>query len=121
MVSLLEQYLADINRYHQHFQDRTAELGLAFQLLLAERRQGHAEKADAFCDREQWLEQRMAKLLDFGSRRQERLTGPASRDLPEVGIFHFQCHRAPANLCSLASAPDLFDDRLEHLAGGLER
>jgi hypothetical protein len=50
-------------------------LGLAFQLLLAERRQGHAEKADAFCDREQWLEQRVAKLLDFGSRRQERLTG----------------------------------------------
>ena len=27
---------------------------------------------------------------------------------------------APANLCSLASAPDLFDDRLEHLACGLE-
>jgi hypothetical protein len=64
-------------------------LGLAFQLLLAERRQGHAEKADAFCDREQWLEQRVAKLLDFGSRRQERLTGPASRDLLEIGIFHF--------------------------------
>jgi hypothetical protein len=41
-------------------------LGLAFQLLLAERRQGHAEKADAFCDREQWLEQRVANLLDFG-------------------------------------------------------
>ena len=38
----------------------------------------------------------------------------------EIGIFHFQCHRAPANLCSLASAPDLFDDRLEHLACGLE-
>jgi hypothetical protein len=30
------------------------------------------------CDREQWLEQPVAKLLDFGSRRQERLTGPAS-------------------------------------------
>jgi hypothetical protein len=54
-------------------------LGLAFQLLLAERRQGDAEKADAFCDREQWLEQRVANLLDFGSRRKERLTGPASR------------------------------------------
>jgi hypothetical protein len=49
-------------------------------------------------DREQWLEQRVAKLLDFGSRRKERLTGPASRDLLEIGIFHFQCHRAPANL-----------------------
>src|ERR1700730_17205645 len=99
---------------------RQAELGLAFQLLLAERRQGHAEKADAFCDREQWLEQRVAKLLDFGSRRKERLTGQASRDLLEIGIFHFQGHRAPANLCSLASAPDLFDDRLEPLACGLE-
>jgi hypothetical protein len=43
-------------------------LGLAFQLLLTERRQGDAEKADAFCDREQWLEQRVAKLLDFGAR-----------------------------------------------------
>ena len=73
-----------------------------------------------FVNREQWLEQRVAKLLDFGSRRKERLTGPASRDLLEIGIFHFQCHRAPANLCSLASAPDLFDDRLEHLACGLE-
>ena len=93
---------------------------LAFQLLLAERRQGHAEKADAFCDREQGLEQRVAKLLDFGSRRKERLTGPASRDLLEIGIFHFECHRASANLCPLASAPDLFDDRLERLAGGLE-
>src|SRR3984893_1816761 len=99
---------------------RQAELGLAFQLLLAERRQGHAEKADAFCDREQRLERRVAKLLDFGSRRKERLTGPASRDLLEIGIFHFQCHRAPAKLCSLASAPDLFDDRLEHLACGLK-
>jgi len=75
---------------------------------------GHAEKADAFCDREQWLEQRVAKLLDFGSRRQERLNGPASRDLLEIGIFHFHCHRAPANLCSLASAPNLFDDRLDN-------
>jgi hypothetical protein len=85
-------------------------LGLAFQLLLAERRQGHAKKADAFGDREQWLEQRVAKLLDFGSRRKERRTGPASRDLLEIGLFHFQCHRAPANLSSLASAPDLFDE-----------
>jgi len=95
-------------------------LGLAFQLLLAERRQGHAEKADAFCGREQWLERRVAKLLDFASRRKERLIGPATRDLLEIGIFHFQCHRAPAKLCSLASAPDLFDHRLEHLACGLE-
>jgi hypothetical protein len=53
-------------------------LGLAFQLLLAERRQGNAEKADAFGDGEQWLDQRVAKLLDVGSRRKERLTGPAS-------------------------------------------
>ena len=67
-----------------------------YPALLGERRQGHAEKADAFCNREQWLEQRVAELLDFGSRRQERLTGPASRDLLEIGIFHFQCHRAPA-------------------------
>src|ERR1700730_16020333 len=82
-----------------------AELGLAFQLLLAERRQGHAEKADAFCDREQWLEQPVAKLLPFRSRRPKRPSPAASRDLLEIGIFHFQCHRAPANLCSLASAP----------------
>jgi hypothetical protein len=95
-------------------------LELAFQLPLAERRQGNAEKADAFGDREQWLEQRVAKLLEFGSRRKERLTGPASRDLLEIGKFHFQCHRAPANLCSLASARDLFDDRLERLASFLQ-
>ena len=93
---------------------------LAFQLVLAERRQGNAEKADAFGDREQWLEQCVAKLLDFGSRRKERLTGPASCDLLEIGVFYFQCHRAPANLCSLASAQDLFDDRLERVACGVE-
>jgi hypothetical protein len=39
-------------------------VGLAFQLLLAERRQGNSEKADALGDREQWLEQRVAELLD---------------------------------------------------------
>ena len=93
---------------------------LAVTPVLWSRRASSTEKADAFCDREQGLEQGVAKLLDFGSRRKERLTGPASRDLLEIGIFHFQGHRAPANLCSLASAPDLFDDRLEPLACGLE-
>jgi hypothetical protein len=48
------------------------------------------------------------------------LCGVRAKTLPEIGIFHFQCHRAPAKLCSLASAPDLFDDRPEHLACGLE-
>jgi hypothetical protein len=65
-----------------------------------QRDQVDAEKADAFCDGEQWLEQRVAKLLDFGSRRKEQLTRPASRDLLEIGIFHMRLSTLTAILTS---------------------
>jgi hypothetical protein len=75
--------------------------GRPYQLLSLHQKVGSGAlppfwpEADAFGDSEQWHKQRVTKLLDFGSSRNERLSGPASRDLLEIGIFHFQCHRAP--------------------------
>ncbi len=70
-------------------------------------------------DFQQRLKEGVAELFDFGARREGGLTSPASRDLVEVGIFHFQCHGSPLNVRALANSPDLLDDWLERVARGL--
>jgi hypothetical protein len=82
---------------------------------------GNAEEPNASHRGKDWFEQRKAELLEFSSRHDGRVTGSASHNLLEIGIFHFQRHRAPSNVCSLAMSPDPFDDCLERVARSFER
>ena len=58
--------------------------------------------------------------IELSARREGRRARPASRDLLEIGIFDFQRHGPPTRSSALATAPDLFHDRLQRVARRIE-
>ena len=81
-----------------------------FALLRAERRQRDTEEPNTFSNGKQRLEQRVAELFKFDTRRNRYLTGSASRDLPEIGELDLQRDGAATSPGALAVAPDRVDD-----------
>ena len=75
-------------------------------------------RPNAFRDRKKRLEQGVAELFEFTSRRDLHLTGAASRDLLEVGELDLECDCAAANPRALAVTPNFVDDFLKCIARG---